>query len=96
MKAIDILRNHIRDLEKMVLVFDEYAMYKSIDESKKAIQELTQVIVELEDLQSRSCENCYESKTCKILHSVYKDRLKKEGYAMHKNEFKCGFWHSLF
>ena len=22
--------------------------------------------------------------------------LKKEGYAMHKNEFKCGFWHSLF
>ena len=96
MKAIDILRNHIRDLEKMVLVFDEYAMYKSRDELKKAIQELTQVIVELEDLQSRSCENCYESKTCKILHSVYKDRLKKEGYAMHKNEFKCGFWHSLF
>ena len=51
MKAIDILRNHIRDLEKMVLVFDEYAMYKSRDESKKAIQELTQVIVELEDLE---------------------------------------------
>ena len=75
MKAIDILRNHIRDLEKMVLVFDEYAMFKSRDESKKAIQELTQVIVELEDLQNRSCENCYESKTCKILHSVYKDRL---------------------
>ena len=96
MKAINILKNHIRDLEKMVLVFDGYAMYKSRDESKKAIQELTQVIVELEDLQSRSCENCYESKTCKILHSVYKDRLKKEGYAMHKNEFKCGFWHSLF
>lgn len=148
MKAIDILRNHIRDLEKMVLVFDEYAMYKSRDESKKAMQELTQVIAELEELEayktnyqgvklrldstvetlavltstnesmsklltkmnkkmielrkenreleSRSCENCYESKTCKILHSVYKDRLKKEGYAMHKNEFKCGFWHSLF
>ena len=49
MKAIDILRNHIRDLEKMVLVFDEYAMYKSRDESKKAIQELTQVIGELEE-----------------------------------------------
>ncbi len=96
MKAIDILRNHIRDLEKMVLVFDEYAMYKSRDESKKVIQALTQVIVELEDLKNRSCENCYESKTCKILHSVYKDRLKKEGYTMHKNEFKCGFWHSLF
>ena len=96
MKAIDILRNHIRDLEKMVLVFDEYAMYKSRDESKKAIQELTQVIVELKDLQSRSCENCYESKTCKILHYVYKDKLKKEGYAMHKSEFKCDFWHSLF
>ena len=46
MKAINTLKNHIRDLEKMVLVFDEYAMYKSRDESKKAIQELTQVISE--------------------------------------------------
>ena len=35
MKAINTLKNHIRDLEKMVLVFDEYAMYKSRDESKK-------------------------------------------------------------
>ena len=95
MKAINTLKNHIRDLEKMVLVFDEYAINQEMNQ-KKAIQELTQVIVELEDLKSRSCENCYESKTCKILHSVYKDRLKKEGYAMHKNEFKCGFWHSLF
>ena len=49
MKAINILKNHIRDLEKIVLVFDEYAMYKSRDESKKAIQELTQVIGELEE-----------------------------------------------
>ena len=49
MKAINILKNHIRDLKKMVLVFDEYAMYKSRDESKKAIQELTQVIAELEE-----------------------------------------------
>lgn len=52
MKAINILKNHIRDLEKMVLVFDEYAMYKSRDESKKAIQELTQVIEELEAIKS--------------------------------------------
>jgi len=51
MKAINILKNHIHDLERMVLVFDEYAMYKSRDESKKAIQELTQVIAELEDLE---------------------------------------------
>ena len=49
MKAINILKNHILDLEKMVLVFDEYAMYKSRDESKKAMQELTQVIGELEE-----------------------------------------------
>ena len=49
MKAINTLKNHILDLEKMVLVFDEYAMYKSRDESKKAIQELTQVIAELEE-----------------------------------------------
>ena len=84
LKAIELLR----ELQSGVIPLDE--------EILKAIQELTQVIVELEDLQSRSCENCYESKTCKILHFVYKDRLKKEGYAMHKNEFKCGFWHSLF
>ena len=54
MKAIDILRNHILDLEKMVLVFDEYAMYKSRDESKKAIQELTQVIAELEEKKTNT------------------------------------------
>ena len=53
MKAINILKNHIRDLEKMVLVFDEYAMYKSRDESKKAIQELTQAIKELEELETK-------------------------------------------
>ena len=41
MKAIDTLKNHICDLEKMILVFDEYATYKSSDETKKAIQELT-------------------------------------------------------
>lgn len=51
MKAIDTLKNHICDLEKMILVFDEYATYKSSDETKKAIQELTQAIEELEDLQ---------------------------------------------
>ena len=49
MKAINILKNHIHDLEKVVLVFDEYAMYKSRDKSKKVIQELTQVIAELEE-----------------------------------------------
>ena len=58
--------------------------------------DLNEAIKELEELKNRSCENCCESKTCKILHSVYKDKLKKEGYAMQKNEFKCGFWHSLF
>ena len=51
MKALELLKNHICDLEKMILVFDEYAMYKSSDETKKAIQELTQAIEELEDLQ---------------------------------------------
>lgn len=53
MKAIDTLKNHIRDLEKMVLVFDEYAMHKTKDETKKAIQELTEAIEELEDLETK-------------------------------------------
>ena len=80
MKAIEILKKFQDEIQT--------AIPSDID--------LCEAISELEDLQSRSCENCYESKTCKILHSVYKDRLKKEGYAMHKNEFKCSFWHSLF
>jgi flagellar motility protein MotE (MotC chaperone) len=73
-----------------------YAMKNANEQMGQEPINIKEAIKELEDLQSRSCENCYESKTCKILHSVYKDRLKKEGYAMHKNEFKCGFWHSLF
>lgn len=80
MKALEILKKFQNEIQA------DIPNYIDLDEAIK----------ELEDLQSRSCENCYESKTCKILHSVYKDRLKKEGYAMHKNEFKCGFWHSLF
>lgn len=71
-------------------------LYNGAEIGMPSLNKINEAIKELEDLQSRSCENCYESKTCKILHSVYKDRLKKEGYAMHKNEFKCGFWHSLF
>ena len=92
MKAIKILDKLMRAEN-----WDDY--YPSKNQCNEAIKELEDLEVnnkELKDLQSRSCENCYESKTCKILHSVYKDRLKKEGYAMHKNEFKCGFWHSLF
>lgn len=53
MKAIDTLKNHIRDLEKMVLVFDEYSMHKTKDETKKAIQELTEAIIELEALETK-------------------------------------------
>ena len=91
MKAIDILRNHIRDLEKMILVFDEYAMYKSRDESKKAIQELTQVIVELEDLQSRSCENCKYWKTSQLDgNSICKKLFNFRSYF----DFCCNKWES--
>ncbi len=93
MKAIDILRNHIRDLEKMVLVFDEYAMYKSRDESKKAIQELTQVIVELEDLQSRSCENCKFNSSKIQNNELITCDLHKEFINQRKIIF-CGKWES--
>ena len=88
MKALEVLKDiysvNSGNKSSFVLTFSE--RMKLVKESIK----------ELEDFQSRSCENCYESKTCKILHYVYKDKLKKEGYTMHKNEFKCGFWHSLF
>ena len=73
---------------------------EQIDKKDKEIKSLNNKINDLLNIikfeKDKSCENCYESKTCKILHSVYKDKLKKEGYAMHKNEFKCSFWHSLF
>ena len=88
MKALEKLKDYIEDENRLGDL--NYAHYSNI------IDYVNEAIKELEDLQSRSCENCYESKTCKILHYAYKDRLKKEGYAMHKNEFKCGFWHSLF
>lgn len=90
MKAIEILKKFQDEIQTVIP--NDIDLYEAI----KEIEDLEESNKELEDLQSRSCENCYESKTCKILHSVYKDRLKKEGYAMHKNEFKCGFWHSLF
>ena len=64
------------------------------------IKSLTEQIVELErDLSNelnRSCENCIKSKQCKILYYVYKHRLKKEGYAMHKYEFSCKLWECSF
>lgn len=88
MKALEKLKDYIEDENRLGDL--NYAHYSNI------IDYVNEAIAELEALENRSCENCYESKTCKILHSVYKDRLKKEGYAMHKNEFKCGFWHSLF
>ena len=58
MKALEILKNHIIDLEGMVNIFDEYAMLRTRDETKKAIVELNEAIKELEDLENRSCEDC--------------------------------------
>ncbi len=88
MKAIEKLKDYIECENRLGDL--NYAHYSNM------VDYVNEAIRELEDLQNRSCENCYESKTCKILHSVYKDRFKKEGYAMHKSEFKCSFWHSLF
>lgn len=86
MKAIDILKNHIRDLEKMVLVFDEYAMYKSRDETNKAIQELTEAIAELEALENRSCSNCkFED---------YQAHLKPIKICGKDKSFCCNKWES--
>ena len=90
MKAIDILRNHILDLEKMVLVFDEYAMYKSRDESKKAIQELTQVIAELE---GKKINNLIESIKTTSEYSKYIQAKKdlKDVLKGGKDYHSCSF-----
>lgn len=73
---------------------------EKLDKKDEIIKELINQIRELQEIihlnKYKSCENCCESKTCKILHFAYKNRLKTEGYAMHKSEFKCIFWHSLF
>ena len=58
MKAVEILKNHIIDLEGMVNIFDEYAMFRTRDETKKAIVELNEAIKELQALENRSCDGC--------------------------------------
>ena len=64
------------------------------------IKSLTEQISELKrDLSNelnKSCENCIKGKKCKTLHYVYKNRLKNEGYAMHKCEFSCKHWECSF
>lgn len=45
---------------------------------------------------NKSCKSCIKMKDCKILHYVFKHRLKNEGYAMYKCEFVCKFWECSF
>lgn len=67
MKVLEIFKNHIEDLNYMVALFDEYAMIKTRDETKKSIIELTGAIKELENIEKEkfvdkftytSCEDC--------------------------------------
>ena len=90
-ERMKLVKEAIKEIE--VLIDENKSLVKTLE---KYNTEMISLRKENQELKNRSCENCYEAKTCKILHSIYKDRLKNEGYAMHKNEFKCGFWHSLF
>ena len=58
MKALETIKDHIKDLERMEGVFTFYGCFNSASECKKANKELTEAVAELEALQSRSCEGC--------------------------------------
>ena len=58
MKALETIKDHIKDLERMEGVFTFYGCFNSASECKKATKELTEAVVEIEALQSRSCKTC--------------------------------------
>lgn len=94
LKALEILKDHIIDLENMALIFEEYCMYKSRDETNKAIQELTEAIDELEALEDRSCRNCkfVFSDTLGLIYcSSPKSPLSSCVFPIHPN-FSCNKW----
>ncbi|MFY4810191.1 hypothetical protein ACOTWH_06100 [Aliarcobacter butzleri] len=77
----------------MALVFDEYAMHKTKDETKKAIQELTEAIEELEALQNRSCDNCrhYKQSSTQIYKTCYANKVN--GFNLESDiDFCCNKW----
>ena len=67
LKALEILKDHIIDLENMALIFEEYCMYKSRDETNKAIQELTEAIDELEALETKDTQSMTREEARKLI-----------------------------
>lgn len=53
-KAIKTFKNHINDLEHMVLIFDEYSMIKTRDVTTKAILELKEAILKFKSIQKEN------------------------------------------
>ena len=58
-KALEIIKEHIKDLERMVDVFSFYGCFSSAAECKKANKELNEAIAELEEaMKQNTCEGC--------------------------------------
>ena len=103
MKALNILKNHIRDLEKMVLVFDEYAMYKSRDETKKGIdnrvnvavckldKNTEEIIEEYHSISEAARQNNLEKANISKICNNYKTKKKKKKKYKTKYQTSGGF-----
>ena len=79
MKALETIKDHIKDLERMEGVFTFYDCFNSASECRKANKELTEAVAEIEALQSRSCEGCKQSweRNNQTFHKYYCDYLQR-------------------
>ncbi|WP_157353084.1 hypothetical protein [Aliarcobacter butzleri] len=95
LKALEIIKDHIVDLEGMALIFEEYSMYKTKDETKKAIQELTEAIEKLEALETKECYSCkswsQEFQSIGICDKGIKEE-KNHRETMTYHNFCCNKW----
>ena len=94
MKALETIKDHIKDLERMEGVFTFYDCFNSASECKKATKELTEAVAEIEALQSRSCDGCkywtpswenenfLNNKRLQNNLEMYIRSLKAEGYGI--------------
>lgn len=57
-KALETIKKHIKDLERMGDVFYFYGCFSSATECKKANKELNEAIAELEAVEHNTCEMC--------------------------------------
>ena len=87
MKAIELLKDYIEDESRLGDL--NYAHYSNI------IDYVNEAIVELEDIQNRSCDNCkhYKQSSSQDYKSCYE--IKINGFNLEsEKDFYCNKWES--